>query len=107
MSHTANVWQSLPHRWSARGAIVLVGLLLAVLAVVDVPVEHDHDAPGLYDLECPLARLAVATPRLSLGSIALLAPLEPTFELALAFDPGEFTDVRRASFDARAPPIRT
>src|SRR5262245_51316112 len=43
----------------------LVTLVLALLAASDLPVVHDHDAPGLYNEECPLARLATTSPRLS------------------------------------------
>ena len=41
----------------------LLVLLLAVFLGAEIPEVHDHhaDTPGLYNEECPLARLAVLT----------------------------------------------
>jgi hypothetical protein len=51
---------------------VLVGLLL-LLVVGDLPVVHGHDESGLYNEECPLARLGTCTPR-TLVPAAMPAP---------------------------------
>ena len=68
---------------------------------------HGHDAPGLYDEDCPLLCLAIARPGVPLPSVPAMAPL------VLAPDPVPavlvlgLTDVSRASFDPRAPPLQT
>jgi hypothetical protein len=49
-----------------------LGLLLLVV-VADLPVVHGHDEPGLYNEECPLARLGTCTPRI-LVPAAMPAP---------------------------------
>jgi hypothetical protein len=82
----------------------LVGLILALLIVGDLPVVHDHDAPGLYDEDCPLARLGAVGPRASLAlrpDLNLPAPApEPAPVLTRALP----SVVSPASFDPRAPP---
>jgi hypothetical protein len=42
------------HRVGALLAVLLAGILL----VVDLPLVHDHDEPGLYNEACALDRLA-------------------------------------------------
>jgi hypothetical protein len=42
---------------------VLWGLLAAAVLAVDVPVLHHHDGDGLYNQDCPLARLATGVAR--------------------------------------------
>jgi len=70
----------------------------------DVPVTHLHDDPGYYDLECPLARLGVAAPRLALSSVPILAPLDGTSQRAPTGKAEASPEVRCASFESRAPP---
>ena len=84
---------------------VLVGVILAVLVMGTMPVAHDHDEPGVYDVECPLSRLAVAPPGVSLSAVPSLDPLAPAPEPVCAFDPGALRDIRLPSFEARAPPF--
>lgn len=91
--------------WLRDGrAAALVGLILALLVVGDLPVVHDHGAPGLYNDECPLARLATMSPRASVSQdpdpswlpcMPEAVPTAPPVVLAL-FSP--------ASFAPRAPP---
>jgi hypothetical protein len=49
----------------ARGVVgALLGVLLAgVVLAVDLPVIHGHDQDGLYNQDCPLARLAAGVSR--------------------------------------------
>jgi hypothetical protein len=88
----------------AQGAWVLVGLLLVLLALSDLPEVHNHDAPGLYNEECPLARLAASPPGVSTDRAACapllgLAPHPPAVRPAAAWR-GSSLD----SFESRAPP---
>jgi hypothetical protein len=47
----------------ARRTGVLLGVLLAAtIFVVDLPLVHHHDEPGLYNEECALDRLAARAP---------------------------------------------
>ena len=63
--------------WAGR----LFGLLLALFVTGSVPTVHGHDAPGLYDEECPLVWLAVARPGVPLPSVPAMAPLVPAPDL--------------------------
>ena len=92
------------HSWWAGG---FVGLVLALFVAGGVPTVHDHDAPGLYDEECPLLCLAIARPGVPLPSVPAMAPLvsapdpiPPVLVLGL-------THVSRALSDPRAPPPPT
>lgn len=94
-------------RWlSARHVGALVGLALVPLLLGDLPVVHDHATPGLYNEECPLARLATLRPRACLSSrpdpmVLLRAP--EALPVAPHAAP---TRVSPLSFDPRAPPAR-
>jgi hypothetical protein len=82
----------------------LAGLVLVLLVVGDLPVVHDHEEPGIYNEECPLARLATTCPRASLSSTpdpALLVRAPETLPVASR---GVLTAFSSASFDPRAPP---
>jgi hypothetical protein len=83
---------------------VLVGLLLAVFVLSDLPEVHDHDAPGLYNEECPLARLAAPAPGVSTDRAThapLLGPApNPTVVRPAAAWSGSSLD----AFESRAPP---
>lgn len=48
-----------------RGDFKIVVCLLAtlVLLAADLPTVHEHHAPGVYNEDCPLARLAAVAPR--------------------------------------------
>ena len=94
-----------PSRLSARHVGAPIGLAMVLLLLLgDLPVVHDHGKPGLYNEECPLARLAAGGPRASLSSspdpmVLLRAPEAlPTAPRAVP------TQVSPASFDPRAPP---
>src|SRR5262249_52972040 len=95
-------------RWLAtRHVGALVGLVLALLVLCDLPAVHDHGKAGLYNEDCPLARLAAGGPRACLSS-----SLDPT---VLVRVPEELPVSPRAvppqaslvSFDPRAPPSRS
>src|SRR4029077_5047926 len=58
-------WRRRPHNVRSWRVGALVALVLALLAASDLPVVHDHEAPGLYNEECPLARLATTSPQVS------------------------------------------
>jgi len=82
----------------------VLGLVMALLVAGDLPVVHDHAAPGFYNEDCPLARLATTSPRVSVsssdGSFRLAragseAPIA-LGEVLASFDP--------ASSAPRAPP---
>ena len=62
------------HSWWAGG---FVGLVLALFVAGGVPTVHGHDAPGLYDEDCPLLCLAIARPGVPLPSVPAMAPLVP------------------------------
>jgi hypothetical protein len=83
---------------------VLIGLLLALLALSDLPEVHDHGASGLYNENCSLARLAAPPPGVSTDRPACepllgLAPHPPAVRPAAAWS-GSSLD----SFESRAPP---
>jgi len=84
---------------------VLLGVLLAVVVLGDLPVVHAHDAPGLYDEDCPLERLAGAPPQVSLPQTPLL-PLPGLAPEAVPTRPLAATGgALFAAFDSRAPPV--
>jgi hypothetical protein len=82
-----------------------VAFVLALVLVSDLPVVHDHDAPGLYDPDCPLEQQAAnAPPIVSSPSgpdvphpAAALDPGPAELLIALVSDPFGF-------FESRAPP---
>jgi len=84
----------------------MVGLVLALLLLGDLPAVHDHGKPGLYNEDCPLARLAAGGPRACLTSsldlIVLLAAPAALPVARRAVPPR----ASPASFDPRAPPSR-
>jgi hypothetical protein len=90
--------------WWAGG---LFGLFLVLFVAGGVPTVHGHDAPGLYDEDCPLLCLAVARPGMPLRSVPAMAPLVLALDPVLPVLVLGLTDVSRASFDPRAPPPRT
>jgi hypothetical protein len=86
---------------------VLLGFVLALVVVVDLPVVHAHEAPGLYDEVCSLERLAAA-------AAAPAVPLPAATDLphpTPVLDPpptGPVTAAARVpfgSFESRAPPV--
>jgi hypothetical protein len=89
------------HPWWAGG---FVGLVLALCVAGGVPTLHDHDAPGLYDEECPLLCLAIARPGVPLPPVPAVVPLAPAPDPVPLVLVRGLTDVSRASFDPRAPP---
>jgi hypothetical protein len=102
----AGVLQHDGRRSPAHRLGVLLGFVLAVVVVGDLPVVHAHQAPGVYDEDCPLERLAAAAPPVPLSS----APAVPQPARALESVPtGVVTATARlpfASFEPRAPPLR-
>ena len=93
-----------PSGLSARHVGALVGLALVLLLLDDLPVVHDHAKPGLYNEECPLARLAAGGPRAFRSSspdpmVLLRAP--EALPVAPHAAPAQ---VSPPSFDPRAPP---
>jgi len=79
-----------------RGGFKIVVCLLAalVLLAADLPTVHEHHAPGVYNQDCPLARLAAVAPRTPLPDpIAAPRPLpvceapSPTLRVELAPPP--------------------
>ena len=93
--------------WPRRWAGGLVAALLTAVLLGDLPEVHTHDAPGLYDEDCPLVRLAAAGPRVPL-------PRPPDFPLpasAVAVVPAppvvRVVAVPRVPFEPRAPPVQT
>jgi hypothetical protein len=83
----------------------LVGLILGLLIVGDLPIVHDHGTPGLYNEECPLARLATASPRASVSPDLDQAMLVRTPEAVPAAPRAVRAPFSPASFDPRAPPF--
>jgi hypothetical protein len=83
----------------------LVGFFLALLIAGDLPVVHGHDAPGLYDEDCPLARLGAIGPRASLAFGPNLSPPARAPEARPAVLSPLLSVVCPASFDPRAPPL--
>jgi hypothetical protein len=87
-----------------RGA--LLALLLLALLGADLPDVHTHDGstPGVYNEECPLARLALpawALPATAPENLAQPGPVpDPAVTVAL-FAPAP---PLRAAFAPRAPP---
>ena len=90
-----------------RRAGALVGLILALLVVGDLPVVHDHAAPGLYNEECPLARLATTSPRASVSQDPDPFPLAYTPEAVPTAPPVVLAPFSAASFAPRAPPSKS
>ncbi len=82
-----------------------LGLLLVVLTGAEIPEVHDHDAgiPGLYNEECPLARLAVPRWGIPIVAADILAQPDPAPALAAAPVPDQ-PATPRTGFAARAPP---
>jgi hypothetical protein len=93
--------------WRRNGrAGALVGLVLALLVVGDLPVVHDHDAPGLYNEECPLARLAITSPRASVSQDPDPFLFACTPDAVLAAPRVILAPFSPASFAPRAPPAK-
>ncbi len=94
-----------PPRLSVSLWGMLLGVVLAVVVLSDLSVVHAHDAPGLYDEQCPLERLAAGAPYVSLPQ-ALDVPnpvpaLDPVPTVLVTASVG----VPFASFESRAPPV--
>jgi hypothetical protein len=83
----------------------LGGFILALFIAGDLPVVHDHDAPGVYDQDCPLARLGTVGPRASLASGPDLSPPARAPEAGPVVLRALLSVVSPASFDPRAPPL--
>ena len=67
---------------------------------------HDHATPGLYNEECPLARLAAGGPRVSRSSSPdpmVLLRVPEALPVAPHAAPAQGSP---PSFDPRAPPAR-
>jgi hypothetical protein len=82
----------------------LLGLGLVLLVVGDLPVVHRHDGPGVYNEECPLARLATTGPRASVSPVPDLSLILRTRETVPVAERVLLTSFSPASFDPRAPP---
>ena len=86
-------------------AALLALLALAVIGA-EIPDVHAHDGetPGLYNEECPLARLAV--PGWGLPALApdTLPQPDPVSDPAAAPAPADRPAAPRTAFAARAPP---
>jgi hypothetical protein len=105
------VWQRMRlscrrRRQRARAWYVtaLIGLGLILLVVDDLPVVHDHDGPGLYNEECPLARLGTTNARVSVSSapdLSLVVCAPETVPVAVRVSLASFSP---APFAPRAPP---
>jgi len=88
-----------------KRSALLIFLLLALVGA-DAPAIHSHDAtsPGIYNEECPLARLAVP------AWARLAAAPEPIIQLAPVPSPALMPSVAELgspvppSFGPRAPP---
>lgn len=91
----------------AREAIarVLLGVLVAVVVLGDLPVVHDHDAPGLYNEDCPLVRLAAAAPTVPLPQARGIPLPLPAPDGVPASPVLGSAVIRLASFESRAPPV--
>ena len=93
-------------RRTSVGGILFV-VVLAVVIPSDLPVIHVHDAPGFYDEDCPLERLAAAKPPvppppdLAMSKPVPVSAPVPTILSSASVD-GAF-----ASFESRAPPVRS
>src|SRR5262249_43511334 len=83
----------------------MLGLVLALLVVGDLPVVHDHAASGLYNDECPLARLATASPRVSTSTDPGPFFLACAPEAVPAGPHAILAPFSLTSFDPRAPPL--
>jgi hypothetical protein len=86
--------------------LALLGFLVLAVLGGDLPNAHSHDAdiPGLYNEECPLARLAVPT-----WSVPALTPtaLPHTDAISHLVSPTAFAGPARAVCSVcspRAPP---
>jgi hypothetical protein len=89
--------------WRAHA---LVGLILALLFIGDLPVVHDHDRSGVYNEECALARLATASPRASVSADLDLSVLVCAPEAVSTAPRAILALVSPTSFDPRAPPVQ-
>ena len=85
----------------------LVGLVLALFVVGDLPVVHDHGAPGLYNEECPLARLATTSPRASVSQDPDPFLFACTPDAVPTAPPVALAPFSPASFAPRAPPSKS
>jgi hypothetical protein len=81
-----------------------VSLVLALLVMGNLPVVHDHEKPGLYNEECPLARLAAGGPRADLSSSPDLLVLLRAPEVLPVAPRAVPAQASLDSFDPRAPP---
>jgi hypothetical protein len=93
--------------WPRRWAGGLVAALLITVFLGDLPEVHGHDAPGFYDEDCPLARLAAAGPRVPLPQPPDVLLPAPAVHPVPAPPVVAVAAVPRVSFDPRAPPAQT
>jgi len=100
----ADVLQDGEPRSPLRRIGVLLGFVLAVVVISDLPAVHAHEAPGLYDEDCPMERLAAPAPSVSLPqALDVPAPVpapDPVPTVPVTASVG----VAFASFEPRAPP---
>lgn len=84
----------------------LLGLLLVVFLGAEIPEVHDHDADiaGLYNEECPLARLAVPAWGVPAVAADTLSQPDPAPDPAAAPSPVDLPAALRTGFAPRAPP---
>ncbi len=87
--------------WRVAG---LLALLLGLLVLGTLPVVHDHDAPGVYDEECLLARLASGGARAPFSVPPETPRLADPVEIVPAVPPAVLVRIVAASFDSRGPP---
>jgi hypothetical protein len=101
----ADVLQYGDPRWP-RGRIAgLLGFVLAVVLVSDLPVVHAHEAPGLYDEDCPLEQLAAAAPHIALPTVPDVPSPTPAPDPVPTVRVTASVSVPFASFASRAPPV--
>jgi hypothetical protein len=84
----------------------LLGLLLLVFLGAEIPELHDHEAgtPGLYNEECPLARLAVSAWGVPVVAADTLLRPDPALDPAAVPSSVDLPAPPRTVFAARAPP---
>jgi hypothetical protein len=84
---------------------LLLGVVLALLVVHDLPVVHGHEASGFYDEDCPLERLASVTRSVPLPSAPDVPQPAPAVDSVATGVVSAAARVPFASFEPRAPPL--
>jgi hypothetical protein len=84
---------------------LLLAVVLTLLVASDLPVVHAHDAPGFYDEDCPLERLASVTRFVPLPSAPDVPHPAPAVDSVPTGVLSAAARVPCASFEPRAPPL--